>query len=157
MSGGWTNAAAFAPTFAWTAPTAARSSRPPKSSKPTAAPASWSPTTNTFNIATSWANAMAGTFVNTSGSQSGTHTGENRTTVRGTAADLVIVNGIKLNSASITNGPAASRGTWLGTIKTNASSQLDFIFGASASGGTAAYFGVYNAYNRVSMGIQVID
>lgn len=70
---------------------------------------------------------------------------------------FTMVNGIALNTSAITNGPAASRGTWVGTIASNASSTIDYIFGAAASGGTAAVFGVWNAYNRVSVGTTVTD
>lgn len=116
-----------------------------------------SPATNTFNIATSLANVAAGTLVATSGSQSGTHTGENRTTARASGGALTMVNGINLNSSSITNGAAASRGTWVGTTYSNGSSQLDWILGGSASGGTAGFFGVWNAYNRVSTATKSVD
>jgi hypothetical protein len=109
-----------------------------------------SPAADTFNISTSIANAAAGTFVATSGTQSGTHTGTNRDSVRGTAAALVLTKGIQLNNATITNGPAASRGTWVGTVRSNASSQMDWILGGTAAAGTAGFFGVWNAYNRVA-------
>ena len=69
-------------------------------------------------------------------------------TVRSTGTALVMVNGILLNNAGITNGPAASRGTYVGTTRSNASSQLDWIIGGSAAGGTAAFLNVWNAYNR---------
>jgi hypothetical protein len=69
-------------------------------------------------------------------------------TTRSAGTALVMVNGILLNNASITNGPAASRGTYVGTTRSNASSQLDWIYGTIASGGTAGFFGVWNAYNR---------
>ncbi len=67
---------------------------------------------------------------------------------RSAGTALVRVNGIWLNNASITNGPAASRGTYVGTTRSNSSSQLDWIYGALASGGTAGFFGIWNAYNR---------
>lgn len=67
---------------------------------------------------------------------------------RSAGTALTAVNGIKLNSVAITNGPAASRGTWVGTTRSNGSSQLDWIFGGLAVGGTAAFFYVWNAYNR---------
>jgi hypothetical protein len=67
---------------------------------------------------------------------------------RSAGTALVMVNGILLNNAAITNGPAASRGTYVGTTRSNGSSQLDWIFGAVAANGTAAFFGVWNAYNR---------
>jgi hypothetical protein len=62
-----------------------------------------------------------------------------------------MVNGIWLNSVAITNGPAASRGTYVGTTRSNASSQLDWIVGGAASGGTAAFLWVWNSNNRVSV------
>lgn len=59
--------------------------------------------------------------------------------------NLVMVNGILLNNSLITNGPAASRGTYVGTVRSNGSSQIDFIYG---SAGTPGFFGVWNMYNR---------
>jgi len=70
---------------------------------------------------------------------------------------LTMVGGILLNNSSITNGPAASRGTWVGTIKSNASSTVDYILGAAASGGTAAVLNVWNAYNQVLVCPSVVD
>lgn len=78
-------------------------------------------------------------------------------TARSAGTALVMVNGILLNNASITNGPAASRGTYVGTTRSNGSSQLDWILGAAASGGTAGFLGVWNAYNRVMVGTSVSD
>ena len=78
-------------------------------------------------------------------------------TVRSAGTALTMVNGIYLNNASITNGPAASRGTYVGTTRSNASSQLDWIFGATAANGTAARFGVWNANNRVRVGTTIAD
>lgn len=78
-------------------------------------------------------------------------------TTRSAGTALVKVNGIYLNNATITNGPAASRGTYVGTTRSNGSSQLDWIFGAAAAGGTAAFFGVWNMYNRVVVNSQTID
>jgi hypothetical protein len=81
-------------------------------------------------------------------------------TARGTGAgtsELEAVNGIYLNKVAITNGPAAQRGTYLGTIRTNGSSQVDWIYGALASGGTAGVHGVWNMYNRVNVAGHVRD
>jgi hypothetical protein len=78
-------------------------------------------------------------------------------TARSAGTALVLVNGIFLNNASITNGPAASRGTYVGTIRTNGTSTVDYIFGAVAAGGTAGVFGVWNAYNRVDVKTRVGD
>jgi hypothetical protein len=62
---------------------------------------------------------------------------------------LTYQNGILLNTSLITNGPAALRGTYVGTIASNASSQIDWIYGTVANPPVAAYFGVWNAYNRI--------
>jgi hypothetical protein len=115
---------------------------------------------NTFKLSTTLANYVAGTFVNTSGTQSGTHTGENRTQARGTGAgttELVQVQGVWMNANDITNGPAAQRGTYLGTVVSNGSSQIDWIYGALAANGTAAVLGVWNMYNRVNVATFVSD
>lgn len=73
------------------------------------------------------------------------------------ALTLTRQNGILLNTSAITNGPAALRGTFVGTIASNAGSTWDYIFGASASGGTAGSFQVWNAYNRVNTTTKVTD
>ncbi|UPJ52038.1 hypothetical protein IVB30_12190 [Bradyrhizobium sp. 200] len=78
-------------------------------------------------------------------------------TARSAGTALTRVNGVLLNSVAITNGPAASRGTYVGTTRSNGSSQLDWIFGASAAGGTAAFFGVWNMHNRVDVDTTVTD
>jgi len=69
-------------------------------------------------------------------------------TTRSAGTALTMVNGILLNNVSITNGPAASRGTYVGTTRSNASSQLDWQFGAFAASATPGLFGVWNCYNR---------
>ena len=81
-------------------------------------------------------------------------------TARGTGAgttELQLLNGIYTNKNAITNGPAANKGTYVGTIRTNGSSTIDFIYGAAASGGTAASLGVWNMYNRVDIATTVTD
>lgn len=81
-------------------------------------------------------------------------------TARGTGAgttELERVTGIWVNKIAITNGPAAQRGTYVGTIRTNGSSTVDYIFGALAAGGTAGLFNVWNMYNRVNVATQVRD
>lgn len=76
---------------------------------------------------------------------------------RSAGTALVMVNGIYLNNASITNGPAASRGTYVGTTRSDSSSQLNWVFGAASSGGTASHLNVWNMYNRVSISTVVRD
>lgn len=103
-----------------------------------------SSTANTFNICTTEANVVAGTNIATSGTQSGVHAGTNRDTLRGTGAgttELEMVQGIYVNKNAITNGPAAQRGAYVGTIKTNASSTVD---------DKATVRHVSNAYNQVA-------
>jgi hypothetical protein len=81
-------------------------------------------------------------------------------TARGTGAgttELERVNGILVNKVAITNGPAAQRGTYVGTIRSNGSSQIDFQYGAISANGTAGIIGVWNAYNRVSCAMVVGD
>jgi len=81
-------------------------------------------------------------------------------TSRGTgggSAQIGQVNGIWTNAVSITNGPSTNLGTYVGTVRSNGSSTIDFIFGAAASGGTAGSLGVWNAYNRVPIVTQVLD
>lgn len=70
---------------------------------------------------------------------------------------FTMVNGVLLNTSAITNGPGAQRGTWVGTIASNGSASIDFVFGAAASGGTAASLMVWNTYNQVPIGTTVTD
>lgn len=69
-------------------------------------------------------------------------------TTRSAGTALTISLGFLTNSVDITNGPLAGRGTYVGTTRSNGSSQLDWIFGAS---GTAPWFGLWNMYNRVEV------
>ncbi|ANW00692.1 hypothetical protein [Bradyrhizobium icense] len=93
----------------------------------------------------------AGTFRNTRGPA------WTSTSARSAGTALTSINGLLLNAVSITNGPAAERGTYTGTICSNGSSTIDMIFGGSVSGGTAGYFGVWNMYNRAKSVATVID
>ena len=72
-------------------------------------------------------------------------------TARSAGTLLARQNGIWLNSVAITNGPAAGRGTYVGTTRSNSLSTLDWLYGTSAAGGGQAFFGVWNAYNRVNV------
>jgi hypothetical protein len=67
------------------------------------------------------------------------------------------VSGILVNNLDITNGPGAFLGTYVGTTRSNASSQLDWIFGTQAAGGGPAFHGVWNAYNRRQFSTSVFD
>jgi hypothetical protein len=63
------------------------------------------------------------------------------------------------NGATDYGSITANKLTYLGTILTDAASAglVSYTFGASASGGTAARFGVWNAYNRVIVATTVTD
>ena len=123
-----------------------------------------SPGTNSFNVSTSRANAAAGTFVATSGSQSGTHTATVNVRQRGTGAgttELQLKNGLWTNKNSITlkngagagtSGIAANTALYVGTLYCTANGQTGMAFNpASATGGANPFLALYNAYNRVKI------
>ena len=81
-------------------------------------------------------------------------------TSRGTGAgttELQLVSGIYLNKVAITNGPAANRGTYVGTIRSNGSSQIDWKLGSASANGGEAFLGVWNNFNRVYVTWNVQD
>lgn len=81
-------------------------------------------------------------------------------TARGTGSgttELERVQGVLVNKQAITNGPAAQRGTYVGTIRSNGSSQIAFSLGGVASGGAAGLIGVWNMHNRSPWGAFVGD
>lgn len=69
---------------------------------------------------------------------------------------LTRISGLLTNNASMTcryNNTttftcAQNQCTYVGTFRTTAAGQVDFIFGGAASGGTAAVLNVWNMYNR---------
>lgn len=81
-------------------------------------------------------------------------------TARGAGAgttELVRVKGVWLNANAITNGPAAQRGTYVCTVRSNGTATVDYQFGGLAAGGTAGIIGVWNVYNRVNVSMFVQD
>jgi len=111
---------------------------------------------NTFKVSATLANQLTSptVFINTSSAGSGVHTAFNYTSVRGTGAgttELQMVEGVRVNKYDITNGPAAQRGTYVGSIYANVSSQIDFKLGSYAAGYGEAFIGIWNAYNRVKV------
>ncbi len=70
---------------------------------------------------------------------------------------LTKVGGVLMNASAITNGPAASRGVYVGTTRSDASSQLNWVLGGSASGGSPALLNVWNMYNRFDVAARVED
>lgn len=73
------------------------------------------------------------------------------------ATGLTRTSGVWLNTDAISSGPGALRGTYLGTIRSNGSSLFSWILGGAAEGGTAAFLGVWNLYNRVKVAAVVQD
>ena len=74
--------------------------------------------------------------------------------VRGTGAgttELELVNGFYVNKYAIANGPAARRGLFVGSIRTNAAATLDWSTGSLATGGGTANLTVWNAYNQIEL------
>lgn len=71
--------------------------------------------------------------------------------------NLIRLEGLLLNANAITNGPAAQRGTYVGTTMTNAAGTLDWIFGARAAPPIACWLGVWNMYNRAAVSTFVGD
>ena len=115
-------------------------------------------TVNTFKLSATLAAQVAGTYIATSLAGSGVHTSFNYTSVRGVGAgktELERLNGIWVNKVAIVNGPAARGGTYVGSIYTNASSQVDFKLGLATGG--EALIGVWNAYNRVDVSGNTAD
>lgn len=58
---------------------------------------------------------------------------------------LTQINGRWTNGSAITNGPLQNRGTYVGTIRTNSSNQMQTSIRAN---GSSLVFGVWNMYNR---------
>lgn len=73
-------------------------------------------------------------------------------TSRSAGTALVRKGGLLVNNASISNGPVANFGTYVGTISTSATGangQLNMMFAPTpAAGGTANRLDVWNMYNR---------
>lgn len=64
------------------------------------------------------------------------------------SAQITLRNGIYVNAVSIANGPAAYFGTYIGSIRSNASATIDWI--GWGNGTQAGIMGVWNNYNRVA-------
>lgn len=82
-------------------------------------------------------------------------------TSRGTGAgttELTRIGGVLVNNVAITNGPNAQRGTYVGTVRSNGSSQIDFIVGGSGgAGGEGTILGLWNMYNRAPILLTNFD
>lgn len=103
---------------------------------------------------------LQGLPINTSGPQSGVHTVNIRRlthgpdwatdNVRAVNGGLIRVRGIWLNNAAITNGPAAQRGTYVGTTRSDPTPGGTFTwrFGKLDATDPHGWHGVWNCYNR---------
>ncbi|SDA12848.1 hypothetical protein SAMN02799622_00829 [Methylobacterium sp. UNC378MF] len=82
-------------------------------------------------------------------------------TARGAGAGstaLSRVNGLLRNAVAIANGPAAGFGTWVGTIVTDPSgATVSFNPGSAAANGGAAWVGLWNAFDRKPVALNVQD
>lgn len=81
-------------------------------------------------------------------------------TARGTGAgttELERVDGTWVNKIAITNGPAAQRGRYVGTIRSDGSSTIDWELGGTAANGDPGFLYVWNMYNRVPVSLGVFD
>jgi hypothetical protein len=79
-------------------------------------------------------------------------------TTRSAGTALVRQNGIWLNNAAITNGPGASRGTYVGTIRTiTATATVSWELGGTGAGGDPGFLYVWNCYNRISVAFTVLE
>lgn len=63
---------------------------------------------------------------------------------------IPLVQGIRVNFTSISNGPAAGFGTFVGSVATDAgAATISWLLNGSGSGGVAGLLDVWNMYNRV--------
>ena len=78
-------------------------------------------------------------------------------TTRGASTALTRLDGILTNTNAITNGPAANKGTFVGTTRSDVNNKLTWQSGSSILGGGQALMFVWNAYNRVDVFTEVSD
>src|SRR5262245_22231909 len=82
------------------------------------------------------------------------------TTSRGAGtgtSELTRIGGVLVNANAITNGPVANRGTYLGTLYTNAATALEFLPSVGLERGQPAKLPYWNAYNRVPVSLVCRD
>jgi hypothetical protein len=84
-------------------------------------------------------------------------------TTRATA--LTPIDGLNTNASSFTCATGnstsitvpANQGTYVGTCETGLAGQFNHIYGGTAAGGTAAFIGCWNAFNRIQQRTIVSD
>lgn len=65
---------------------------------------------------------------------------------------IPLVQGVRVNFTSISNGPAAGFGTFVGSVATDAGAvTVSWLLNGSGSGGVAGLLDVWNMYNRVQV------
>jgi hypothetical protein len=73
-------------------------------------------------------------------------------------AEIIKQDGVWVNRFAVTNGPAALRGVYVGTINTGPANTLNMMFASpAAAGGNIARLDVWNMYNRVDTTAINID
>jgi hypothetical protein len=77
-------------------------------------------------------------------------------TTRSAGTALTMQDGIWLNNVAITNACAASRGTYVGTTRSESNS-IAWILGGTGASGVEAKLNVWNMYNRVLITPMVSD
>jgi hypothetical protein len=122
-------------------------------------------TTNTYQIATTIANAVAGTAVNTSGSQSGTHTSNYPSIATGVAKDIMALllpagDYRVQGTTQFVAGSGASMtflGEWLSTVSATFNSDLNSGY-ASYNGNAQVNYssGIPTSLTRFSLAAQGI-
>ena len=79
-------------------------------------------------------------------------------TNRSAGTTLIRLNGLLVNVNAITNGPGAQRGTYVGTTRADSNGGfVSYVFGAAGLGGVQGRIGVWNQYNRASIGMTVTE
>lgn len=78
-------------------------------------------------------------------------------TTRSAGTILIRQEGLLLNNVAITNGPAAMRGTYVGTTMSNTTGKLDWIYGVRSSPPVGGFFGVWNMYFRAYLASFLSD
>jgi hypothetical protein len=76
---------------------------------------------------------------------------------RGTPAEITSLQGFYVNNVAITNGPAQYRGTYVGSVRTDASALYTVSVGGVGTGGASAFLGLWNKYHRHRMALRVLD
>jgi hypothetical protein len=75
----------------------------------------------------------------------------------GAGNTLSRLQGVLVNTNAITNGPGSLQGTLVGGYRSDGASQLNWKFGAAASGGSAGNLALWNMYNRIPTSTIVTD